>query len=638
MRSSLLLKLTAPVLVLTVVGLSISTFIGYHKSSAAIQSLVHAQQGVAVESVSRNFNLWASSRQTEVSGWAEYGIYKKSFREGVLGNSARKAANDRLKQLKVISSMYTAVMLVDLNGNIIASSADEEQHDTLFFPKTAGLERALQGVASVAHGLRDEKTATPVSAFYSPVLSDNKETIGAFVAIADLRTFSQDFVKPLKTGNSGLVEVFNQSGQVFLSTGYAEDFTRNVSSLGILGKLSGTTGTTTFEENGNQRLATFLVMENPPWTVLISAHKKEVLASARETSYISIITAFVIAIALGCGVYLLVRTMLRPIIATVDNLRDLSQGSGDLTQRLTISSNDEIGELGIYFNQFVDKLHGIIGRIKGVTESVANYSDSLSSITEESNNSLTRQRREVEMIAYAVSEMSVAAKDVAKNAAEAAGFAEKVDSEATSGSEVVNRTIESINGLASEVESSAQVIAALRTESQNVGSVLDVIKGIAEQTNLLALNAAIEAARAGELGRGFAVVADEVRVLAQRTQESTQEIEQIIEALQNKASQTFERIEDSRAQAQHTVKHAQEAGEALKRITSAVENILAMNQQIATSAEEQSTVTGEITQNVNNIQNLTNAVAETGDRTANSSKELKEFSSNLKEIVSIFKI
>ncbi|MCB1902798.1 MAG: methyl-accepting chemotaxis protein, partial [Gammaproteobacteria bacterium] len=245
---------------------------------------------------------------------------------------------------------------------------------------------------------------------------------------------------------------------------------------------------------------------------------------------------------------------------------------------------------------------------------------------------------ETEQIASAVTEMSATARSVAENAAEAAKFAEKADQQAEEGNHVVEKTISAIDGLAEVVANSAQVIVALRNESQNVGSVLDVIKGIAEQTNLLALNAAIEAARAGESGRGFAVVADEVRTLAQRTQSSTQEIQQIIDSLQGKAEKASKSIEDSHNRAQATVKQALDAGQALKSITQAVEHITDMNHQIASAAEEQSLVTAEVTRNVTNIHEVTEETKVTSERTSKSSQELNHSSSELKQIVSQFRV
>ena len=371
---------------------------------------------------------------------------------------------------------------------------------------------------------------------------------------------------------------------------------------------------------------------------MVSAQQDEVLSSARDARLISLLTSGLLALIIGIGVFIVVRKVLQPIQLTVAGLQDLSQGNGDLTKRLALRSNDEVGELARCFNLFVEKLHDVIVKVKESTLQVTNASQNLAQITEQNNRSLDRQRSEIDQIASAVDEMSATARSVAANASEAANFANQVDSEADNGSRVVSKTIKAIDDLASEVETSAEVVIALRNESEGIGSVLDVIKGIAEQTNLLALNAAIEAARAGEMGRGFAVVADEVRTLAQRTQTSTREIEQMIDSLQTKASQASKSIQSSRKQAQATVDQAKEAGEALESITKAVVNITSMNHQIASAAEEQSAVTEEITRNVNNILEVTGETANAAAQTHHSSVELNQSSDELNKVVTQFKV
>jgi methyl-accepting chemotaxis protein len=227
---------------------------------------------------------------------------------------------------------------------------------------------------------------------------------------------------------------------------------------------------------------------------------------------------------------------------------------------------------------------------------------------------------------------------VARNASSAADEAHTADLEAQQGKQVVSETTQAISSLANEVDNASTVIQKLESDSESISSILDVIRGIAEQTNLLALNAAIEAARAGEQGRGFAVVADEVRSLANRTQESTQEIQKMIEKLQSGASDAVEVMVKGRDWANTSVEKAEQAASALERITKAVDVINSMNTQIATAAEEQSAVAQEIDRNVTNIHQVSNQTADGATQTAGASDELARLATDLQQLVSHFKL
>jgi methyl-accepting chemotaxis protein len=261
----------------------------------------------------------------------------------------------------------------------------------------------------------------------------------------------------------------------------------------------------------------------------------------------------------------------------------------------------------------------------------------MAAVTEQTSAGVSNQKQETEMVASAITEMTATVQEVASNAEGASRAAADADNEAKEGNQVVNSTVQAITALAREIEDSSAVIEKLKGDSENIGTVLDVIKGIAEQTNLLALNAAIEAARAGEQGRGFAVVADEVRTLAQRTQQSTAEIEGLIDALQGGAEQAVSVMTQSRDRAGATVEKAQHAGQSLSSITQAVETILQMNTQIATASEEQSAVSEEIQRNVVNIQTISEETSMGAEQTSSASAELARLGEQLQALVGQFK-
>ncbi|MBL1140778.1 MAG: methyl-accepting chemotaxis protein [Proteobacteria bacterium] len=320
----------------------------------------------------------------------------------------------------------------------------------------------------------------------------------------------------------------------------------------------------------------------------------------------------------------------------VNGLHALSQG--DLTHKVSISGKDEFAWMCWEYSQGRKGFTALVKDILGNAGQLAAAAEELSAITEQSNTGVMRQEGEIGQVATAMNEMSATVAEVSKNAASAATAAQEADDQAKDGWSVVNTTVETINNLASEVERTSEVIENLKGDSLSIGTVLDVIRDIAEQTNLLALNAAIEAARAGEQGRGFAVVADEVRTLASRTQQSTREINDMIERLQNGANQAVTVMEMGRAKAVESVEQAAKAGEALQSITGVVDNIKSMNMQIASAAEEQSATAEEINRNIVNISEVAQETAGGSQQTASASDELARLASDLQNQVGKFKV
>jgi len=346
----------------------------------------------------------------------------------------------------------------------------------------------------------------------------------------------------------------------------------------------------------------------------------------------------VIALVVGLFVaFLIGRTIANPIKSAVNAMNDIAEGDGDLTQRLNESGKDEVAQMGAAFNRFSEKVRLMVLQVSGSTSQLAAAAEEMSMITNETNQGVQKQQAETEMVATAMNEMTATVQEVARHATEASSAAQSADNEALNGKAVVQQTVSTINTLANEIEEATGVIFKLESDSDNIGTVLDVIRGIAEQTNLLALNAAIEAARAGEQGRGFAVVADEVRTLASRTQESTQEIQTMIESLQQGSRNAVKAMESSQNQSQQSVEQAQKAQGSLDAITEAVTTISNMNIQIASAAQEQSSVSEEINQNIVNISHVVEQTAEGAQQTLTASNELANLANELQNLVGQFK-
>ncbi|MDH0303916.1 MULTISPECIES: methyl-accepting chemotaxis protein [unclassified Pseudomonas] len=311
---------------------------------------------------------------------------------------------------------------------------------------------------------------------------------------------------------------------------------------------------------------------------------------------------------------------------------------GDLRQDLKVERRDELGQLQASMQRMTQGLRDLIGGIgDGVTQ-IASAAEELSAVTEQTSAGVNNQKVETDQVATAMNEMAATVQEVARNAEQASEAALMADQQAREGDKVVGEAIAQIERLAGEVENSSEAMNQLKAESDKIGSVLDVIKSVAQQTNLLALNAAIEAARAGEAGRGFAVVADEVRSLAQRTQQSTEEIETLIAGLQNGTERVASVMDSSRALTDSSVELTRRAGGSLETITRTVSSIQAMNQQIATAAEQQSAVAEEINRSVMNVRDISDQTSAASEETASSSVELARLGTHLQGLVGRFRL
>jgi len=330
--------------------------------------------------------------------------------------------------------------------------------------------------------------------------------------------------------------------------------------------------------------------------------------------------------------------MTRAIGSVVSSLKDIAKGDGDLTKRIAVPGNDEVGELVKWFNTFVEKLQGTIGDVIAIVSPLAEMAQDLKSVSANTNQVAIDQTRDAEYVCSSMNDMLASIAQVASHAKLAADAACDTDVQAKEGQVVVENTVQSIEQLASEVDKAANVILQLEKDSENVGGILDVIKGVAEQTNLLALNAAIEAARAGEQGRGFAVVADEVRTLASKTQESTLEIQTVIEQLQAAATQAVHVMQNGREQGKQSVEQVNRTGETLETITTKVGSITEMNNEIATATEKQQSASSSISGKVNEMQQAAESAHQATEKVADLSVSLEKYSYQLNCVAGQFKI
>jgi methyl-accepting chemotaxis protein len=367
----------------------------------------------------------------------------------------------------------------------------------------------------------------------------------------------------------------------------------------------------------------------------------QVLADAGSSADNAIILGIIIAAAVIVILLIVSISIVNMITGSLNeitvSLKDIAQGEGDLTKRLVQKSDDETGQVVYWFNHFVEKLHLTIVEVVSLISPLSEVSKQLNVVISETTTATAEQCDIASHVTQSIEEMIQTVNEVAQHAASAADAASEAEIESKNSQTIVNETVTLISELAAETTNASDVITKLETDTENVGKILDVIKGVAEQTNLLALNAAIEAARAGEQGRGFAVVADEVRTLASRTQESTQEIQSVIEGLQSAARSAVSVMDESKMRANSSVGQAEKTGSSLHEITEKVTTISDMNRQIAVVTEEQAQTSKNIKENVNKMQEASNGTLSTIQEANTLTDTLDKFSKQLETISSQFR-
>lgn len=363
------------------------------------------------------------------------------------------------------------------------------------------------------------------------------------------------------------------------------------------------------------------------------------IRQVKKSAYLSILITVVVGVLLVIFLsWLALRMLVSPLRNVADKLHDISQGEGDLTQTLAIRGNDEITELSRGFNDFTQQIRSLITQLVDAIQQLGGTSGELAQQSAQTQQQMVRQQQVTNNVTAAMEDMTDKVAQVSTAAAQAKHSMNNMDQTLTQSKHVISTTLNSINEFASDVESANAVIDVLNRDSQQIGSVLEVIQNIAEQTNLLALNAAIEAARAGEQGRGFAVVADEVRTLASRTQDSTTEIRAIIERLQQGAGQAAISMKKSHTQAQETVAQTGSATQSMETITREIEAMGEIIGQINNAANSQSEQTQQMCENLQNIRDITDETGQSSQQMSEVTQKLNELANLLQSLVGSFKV
>ncbi|HSC67927.1 MAG TPA: methyl-accepting chemotaxis protein [Cellvibrio sp.] len=476
--------------------------------------------------------------------------------------------------------------------------------------------------------------------------------IAVIVAFTNYRIAANDLQKELEVETAAMIELTNSS---ILEAVFAYDFQQVEAIAKSLVNTALVTSVSVVDHRG-QSLAKAVDEDRSPNQITrkavpivyngstigsydITFSTQELNETLHGQFQTSAFTVLALLAASLITVYVLIRSLvLAPVDEVTRSLATIASGGGDLTRRLPTDSQNEIAALAHNFNLVMEHIADIIRNVVQVNDKVRVNVNKMSSATESTVNSTSQQLREIELVATAVEELSASANEIARHAGDTAERTNATSILAEEGNTIVNLSLENVNRLTGQIESTAQKIQVLKNNSVNIGSVMEVIRTIAEQTNLLALNAAIEAARAGEQGRGFAVVADEVRSLAQKTRSSTEEIESIIVQLQRAADEAHQAMNTSTASARETIDTASKVGGALDKIRANIGIINDMNHQIATASHQQSSVANEVSKNITAIHGLSENVVENAQIVNQSGSQLINETGELKKQIDSFKV
>jgi methyl-accepting chemotaxis protein len=483
----------------------------------------------------------------------------------------------------------------------------------------------------------------PDDAVYVSVLKGLKDQSGEFAGVVavdvSLKALT-DMIEKIRFGQTGFFMLVEGSGTLLVDGLQPANNFKKLSELpgdhvATIGQTDN--GVIEVTIDGVDYLANVFTSPALGWKFIGFMQVDEILAGAHRLAWLTLVACAVLVVLFGVAGVIFANRIVTPINLVKEGLRTIAQGEGDLTHRLPVLARDETGELAKWFNQFIESTQSMIIVIKENAISMHGVSSQTNERTTAMSDSLHRQSAAVEQIVTAVTEMASAANEVAHTCVRTAEISEQGLSATHNGKQVIARSTAGVNDLGASIQASSKVIRELERETVSINNILSTIQQIAEQTNLLALNAAIEAARAGEQGRGFAVVADEVRNLAKRTQDSTGEINTIINLLVSRITEVTVSMDRSLSESTKAIERADEVMGAFESIEGAVQMIRDMTTQIATATEEQHLVTEEINRNVVAISDAVGQVSSQSTEVEHYSHEQRELSSALKQLVGRFR-
>ena len=576
-------KFLIPTILLILLGMGISSTISYVSSKNTLSDMLSKDLEKTIDLASQMLDRWLSGRTLDVQNWSQQKIYMTAVQDSFMGRAAASSASGQLAKLKEVYGYYRNVCLANAKGQITAA-ADTEVIGKLTVQDQSYFKNIMEGASFAIHLQKNPDTGAP-EMILAARISEADQSTGALLGIIDISKINELFIDRIKIGQTGHAYLYESAGRIIAHPKREMQLNFDMSKQTGFDEMKGKTeGMYTYELDGVSKWAAFKQLSTMPWKVAITIHMDEVLAPAKRLGQVSLVVTIACVLLAALMIFVISNSIAKPINNVVAGLKDAAEGEGDLTKRITVSSQDEVGDLAKWFNLFNEKMQAIIREVADNAARLKQSGSELYEISAALSEGADQTTQRAQSVASASEEMSANMSTVAGTMDEAATNVNMVASATEEMSVTISEIAQSTekarsvtHNAVSHAEGASGQVDELGRAAQEIGKVVETITDISEQVNLLALNATIEAARAGEAGKGFAVVANEIKELAQQTAKATGEIKRQVSAIQSSTQVTVVQISN---------------------ITEVVNEVNDIVSKIAAAVEEQSTTTKEIAGNV----------------------------------------